>query len=383
MKTTPQPRILTRRDFQSLLSHENSPCISMFLPTHRTGREQKQDEIRLKNLRTRAERELLSTELSKPTVARLLEPIEALLSDATFWEHQSDGLAIFRSPKMFRFFRLPLRLTEELVVGDRFQVKPMLPLLHTGGRYFVLALSQDSARLFEAGRDSIHELELPEVAPTNADGDETSLQLHSQRRGARATSDEAIYHGQGGREDRTKPQTLNYFRRLNEAVRRVLEGEDAPLVLACVGYLAPIYEAANSYKHLIKAKVPGNPNMWTDDELRERAWTLVEPQFEQRQRASLDHVREAAENSQVLTSLRDAIIAAHRGRIDTMLLRRGEQQWGHVDPELEAVHVTKDEASGIELLNYAAAETLNHGGNVFIVDDIPNTDSPLAAIARY
>jgi len=355
----------------------------MFIPTHRTGHEQQQDQIRLKNLLAQAEKELLVDQSILPKIEPLLEPVEELLADATFWRHQSDGLAIFRSLDWFRHYRLPLRFTEQLVVNDHFHVRPLLPLLHIGGRFFVLALSQDSVRLFEATRDSIHEIALPEIARAEVDGNETSLQLHSQRRGARAASDESIYHGHGGGEDRTKTDTLNFFHRVNAAVRRVLDGEDAPLVLACVGYLAPIYDAANTYKGLIKAKVPGNPETWTDDELCDSAWKLVEPHFQQQQRASLDAVQQAAGNGHVLTDLREAIIAAQRGRVKTMLLRSGVQQWGHVDSSLEAVQITDDEANGSELLNYAAAETLKHGGRVYVVEEIPNTDSPLAAIPRY
>lgn len=383
MNTTAQPRILKRQDFQSLLNHESSPCISMFMPTHRTGHEQQQDQIRLKNLLARTEKALLAVQSTAPEIEPLLEPIEELLANVTFWQHQSDGLAIFRSDELFRCYRLPLHFTEQLFVVNRFYVKPLLPLLHAGGRFFVLALSQDSAELFEATRDSIHEVELPEIDRADVDGDETALQLHSQRRGARASSDEAIYHGHGGNEDRTKTDTLNFFHRVNDAVRKILQGEDAPLVLACVGYLAPIYDAANSYQGLIKAKVPGNPSTWTEDELRDRAWKLVEPHFQQEQRSSLDAVQQAVGNGQALTGLREAIVAAHHGRIATMFLRRDEQMWGHVDLALDAVQVTNDESNGVELLNYAAAEALNHGGNVFIVDDIPNTDAPLAAIARY
>ena len=216
MKTTTQPRILNRQDFQLLLNHEGSPCISMFLPTHRTGREQQQDEIRLKNLLARAKKELccsdtFSGDMDSGDMERLLEPIKDLLSDIDFWQHQSDGLAIFRSADLFRCHRLPLRFTEQCLVGNRFYVKPLLRLLHTGGRFFVLALSQDSARLFEATRDSIHEVELPEIAHAKVDRDDSALQFHSQRRGTRASSDEAIYHGHGGNEARTKTNALNFF----------------------------------------------------------------------------------------------------------------------------------------------------------------------------
>lgn len=73
MKTNTQPRILHRQDFQSFLNHESSPCITMFIPTHRTGREQRQDKIRLKNLLARVEKELLFGDVSRGEIEPLTE----------------------------------------------------------------------------------------------------------------------------------------------------------------------------------------------------------------------------------------------------------------------------------------------------------------------
>lgn len=383
MQDMPHTRILNRREFQLLINHSKSPGLSLFLPTHRTGREQRQDGIRLRNLLAEAEKDLLGRDMPRAEVESLLEPIEDLLADDVFWRHQSDGLAVFRSPDLFRRYCLPLRFEEELIIENRFYVRPLLPLLHSCGRFFVLALSQDSARLLEATRDSIHELDLPEIARAEVDGADPTLQFHTPRRGTRPTSDEAIYHGHGGPEERAKVDLLNYFHRLNEAVTTVLEGEDAPLLLACVGYLAPIYEKANSYSKLLKVKVPGNPKMWTDNELRQQSWTFVEPHFMREQQASLAAVGEAAASGRAATDICEAVVAARRGQIDTLLLVPGRQQWGWIDPQLEAVHLTDRDGGDIELLDYAAAETLNHGGNVFVVDDVPGTDSALAGSMRY
>ncbi len=92
-------------------------------------------------------------------------------------------------------------------------------------------------------------------------------------------ANETVYHGHGGPSDRVKTDAVRFFQRVDSVVGRVLRGQRAPLVLACVGYLAPLYEVANSFRHLVKGTVPGNPDRWNEDELREHAWTIVEPYF--------------------------------------------------------------------------------------------------------
>jgi hypothetical protein len=68
---------------------------------------------------------------------------------------------------MFSYYRLPFNFKEQVVVSDHFYLKPLLPFLATGGRFYILALSQNSIRLLEGTRFNIQELELPEMVPAN------------------------------------------------------------------------------------------------------------------------------------------------------------------------------------------------------------------------
>ena len=42
--------IFTRENLTNLSGDMGSPCVSIYMPTHRVGREMQQDPIRLKNL---------------------------------------------------------------------------------------------------------------------------------------------------------------------------------------------------------------------------------------------------------------------------------------------------------------------------------------------
>lgn len=378
-----QPRILTRQEFHALSEHAAAPCISLMMPTHRRGREQQQDQIRLKNLVTQTSQALREQGCRTPDAESLVEPIQELLHDDPFWEQRSDGLAIFRSPEMFSPYRLPLTFKEQASVGNHFVIKPLLPLLHSGGRFFLLALSQDSATLFEATRDSIRKVELPEIAVAVDNDRDKTLQYHSYRNGVNGKSDAAIFHGHGAAGDRTKTEVASFFQRVNRAVTQALAGEDAPLVLACVGYLAPIYEKTNSYANLLKEKVPGSPKMWTNDELRLHAWNLAESHFARNKQASLDAIQQAVATGGAVTEIRDVVVAAQQGRIAQLLLVDDEQQWGRIDSQHDAVHLTNHQNGDVELLNRAATQTLNHGGTVFVVENIPGVSSALAGLTRY
>ena len=76
-------------------------------------------------------------ELRPPEARKLLEPAKKLIEDYDFWQQQSDGLAMFLAPELFRHYRLPLSFEELVVVTDRFHLKPLMPLLSDDGQYFV------------------------------------------------------------------------------------------------------------------------------------------------------------------------------------------------------------------------------------------------------
>ena len=119
------------------------------------------DPIRLKNLIRRAEESLVAAGIRRPDASEVLRPARELIEDEAFWRHQSDGLALFLRTGWFRCYRLPLRFEETVVVSDRFHVSPLLPLLSGDGRFFVLALSENEARLLAGTRFAVHEVNVP------------------------------------------------------------------------------------------------------------------------------------------------------------------------------------------------------------------------------
>ena len=152
--------VVTVSDLRELTS-QSGICVSICMPTHRAGAETLQDPIRLKNLLRSARSQLRGLGLEPALVLQILTPVAGLEEDHDFWQHQSDGLAIYCSPECFRMFRVPLSLPELAVAAARFHLKPLLSLLAGNAYFYVLALSQNRTRFFLAGRDQISEIGLP------------------------------------------------------------------------------------------------------------------------------------------------------------------------------------------------------------------------------
>jgi hypothetical protein len=351
------------------------------------GPEREQNRIRFKNLLRDAEN--LLSETDKPAVDELLAPLRTLHDngDDLVWAHPAPGLAVFRGDDRFDLFRTPAEMNTEVHVGDRFYLRPMLPMLQGDGSFLLLAVSQNRVRLFEATRHAIAEVHLDTlpknlIEALNVDEWTSTLQQHSESRGA---SDKAMFHGQGAGEDDRKQDILEYFRRLDDALSDYLADHHNPLVFAGVEYLFPLFQQCCHYRNLVDQPLPGNPDGPPADQLHDAAWGIVEPQFRRDLTDTVEKFGAAKARDLGSADLEEILIAAYRGAVDTLLIQSGASCWGEVDSAGNSVRHDAHREESVDLLDEAAFMTLAHGGGVWEVDeDEMPSDAPLiAAVMRF
>jgi hypothetical protein len=136
-------------DIKRIIQMDGGAHVSIFMPTHHKGGEDQQDPIRLRNLLRTSEDKLVASGLRASEARAMLKPAESLLTDNLFWRQQSDGLALFLDTSLYFYYRIPLVLKEEAGVGERFYIKPLVPLLSDCGWFYLLAISQDDVRLLQ------------------------------------------------------------------------------------------------------------------------------------------------------------------------------------------------------------------------------------------
>ncbi len=385
---------LSKSELRALMEPQRGLCISLFLPTHRAGPEGQQDPVRLRKQIREVENLLLLSKGRATQTESLLKPLQALLEDQQFWLHPSDGLAIFRSSDVFRAYRIPYSLKEQVVVTNHFYLKPLLPFLTNDGRFYILALSQNTVRLLECTRYSVYELLLPETVPQSLaedsvyDNPDNHVRYHSSSSGSsvgKGGRGAVIFYGQGVGIDDTKAHLLRYFQHIDRGLHELLHMETAPLVLAGVDYLLPIYREANTYPHLLEAGVTGNPDRRAAETLCEHAWTVVEPYFLKAQQEAAAQYRAYAGTKRATSTIKEVVPAAAAGRVESLFVAIDREQWGIFDPTIGLLHVHKEARFGDDdLLDIAATQTLLHGGVVYAVNQasMPETTS-VAAVFRY
>jgi hypothetical protein len=361
--------LFTRDELKKLLAEHPSPCVSCFMPSHRGG--SPEDPIRWRKHLKEAETQLHRRGLRRIQIADLLAPGWRLLEDAPFWKNQGDGLAGFLAPEFMQIFRLPIAFKDGVTVGNRFTILPLLPLLTDDGSFFVLAVSQNAVRLLQGTRMTINEIGLKDVphdmaeALATHDRDEP-LTFHTRRTSSGAWT--TIFEGHGVGIDDAKDDLLRYFQRIDRGLHRVLREEQAPLLLASVDYLRPIYRQANTYPCLLEKGLEGNPDRLGDKELHDQAWPIVEPLFKEARKQATARYQHLADTEHVSSDPKVVVSAAYKGCVETLFVALDQEVWGIFDPNSGQVQRHPDASFGdVNLLDLAAAHTLKHGGTVYAV----------------
>ena len=379
---------LSKDDLKNLSQVKDGAAVSLYIPTHRAGADVRENHIRFKNRVQEATQHLEERGLDPKEISALLEPAQKLIDDNAFWQQQADGLAMFLSEGESQYYRVPLTFEELTVVSNRYHLKPLMSLLAGDGHFYILAASINKARLFEATRGGISEIELPEDTPrsmdyaTRFDDPEKSPQQHSTGGGERgAARPNVTYHGTGAGDDDKSERILRYLRMLETGVTNTLNEGNAPLLFAGVDRIFSYYQEANHYNHLLDDFVSGNPDEWYDNEIHEKAWGIMESHFDKAKQAAMQGYKAVAHTETSSADLEDIVKNAVDARIDTLIVGVGEQVWGSYDVasrKLERHDAQQPESE--DLLDLAAVHTLINGGTVYAVpaEHVPDGGSVVA-----
>lgn len=375
-------------DVQRLLADRSPPCVTIYMPTHAASPEGQQDRVRLKNLADEAERRIVEGGMRAPTAREFLARVRAFPRDPTFWNRRRAGLAVFISHETFYALRLPARFDTLTHVGERFLVKPLVALLSQDSRYYVLTLSQNLVRFYEADGAGFAEVDGARVpANMKAALDYTSVDHGAQTHTGRPArgKEGAVFHGQGGAPDALKDDLRQFFRMVDAAVRPTLDERPAPLLLAGAQPLAPLFREVTTCPRVVDAVLDGNCDYHSEHELHAGAEKVMAPVLRAARDEAARRVARALGEGKGADNLSEVLDAAHRGKVDTLLVHAAAHQWGVFLREARRAEAHVERRLGDDdLLDLATAETLRHNGTVFAVpqDDLPSPQ-PLAAAYRY
>ena len=365
-------------DLAAFLEDHTGPCLSLYQPTHRRHPENSQDPIRYKNLLKVLEESLRSQHSTKNANA-LLDPFRKLATDRDFWNHTCTGLAVLGTAGLFRIFKLQRPVPEVAVVANSFHIKPLLRILQSADRYQVLSLNRREIKLFEGNRDNLDEVELESRIPrtiTEALGEELTEPHHS-------VGSFGMRHGHGSRADEIDVDEERFFRVVDRAILEYhSRASGMPLILAALRQYHTPFRSVSHNPFLMPHGIEVDAASLTIDQLRQRAWAIVEPEFRSRLARLSGEIEEAKAKGLGADDLASVAQAAFQSRVGSLLVEAERRIPGLMDMKTGRVTFGNVEDTQVDdLLDDLAELVLRKGGSVVVVPaaDMPSKTGVAAA----
>ena len=345
------------------------PCLTITLPTHRTGPDNRQDPIRVKNLVTEGTNRLLG-EFPKREVAPLLDRLDALVA-AIDYDYTLDGLILAVNRDMAREYVLPFRLSERVVVDETFFTRDLVHAFNRARRYWVLALSEQSSRLFAGTREDLEEITTGGF-PMRHTGPGGDMGL-PRGRGINTSA---------YRDDRHR----QFFRDVDKAFRPFLAEDPLPLALAGVDRYFAFFREASGLDDII-ATLPGNVDHLSAHDLGREIWPSVREGFTARRREVLRELEAAVGSRRAAFTLGEVWTLAGLGQGKVLVVEEGYHQPARVN-ERGQLDLNVDDATAPDVLDDAVDEVittvLGKGGRVeFVENGELALHDRIALILRY
>jgi hypothetical protein len=373
--------MMNREKLRMLLEDDAARKVSIYLPTARKNVETMQGPIRLKNLIRLAEQQLERLGTDEDELKRLLKPLRELVGDFDFWQHQLEGLALFRSHNQFQQFRTPMAMPEVATAGERYHIKPLLSWMAADGEFYIFALSLNGVRLFRATRHSAEPVSLPEGMPDRFErpGDQPGLQGHITGPGQRGYQG-TIVHGGAGEE--LDVELEKFLRATASGLAEILKSAPAPVVMMMTDSLASEFRRLYRGTGLLQQGIGGSPEGVTPQKLHELAWPVAERHFAKERQAAASALEDRLHSRQASTEIQQVLIAATEGRVATLFVPVGRQLMGTFNGT--AVTLEGGDSPAEDLLDLAATRAYTSGADVYAVPpgSVPGKGD-IAALFRY
>lgn len=382
--------LLTKEFIQELLAAEQSPCLSLFMPTHKNHPENLQDIILFKNL-VREMKESLLQKYSADETQKHLEPFESLAEDENFWNHTSEGLAVFSAEGLFKVVGVNKSFDELSMVADSFHTKPLRQYLQSLDHFHVLGLSLHEVRLFEGTRHSLTEVELNDDTPKNiteALGDElTEKHTTVASYGGSAGESSSMHHGHGGRKDETEIDAERFFRVVANTIEEQYSKPSGwPLILAALAEHHNLFQKVNKNSLLLTNGITIDPSSVPLDKLAIMAWEIMEPEYNLKLDNLVSWFEQSRANGKGSDDYKEVALAAVEGRVDTLIVESDRIIAIRVTNLVTGNTQNKDLTNPRvdDLLDDLGELVIKMGGQVMVLpaDKMPS-ESGLAAIFRY
>lgn len=342
-------------------------CITIIMNTHRTKPDYLKDEIVLKNHVKEVENRLLEN-LTKREAQPLLDKLKTFTGQI---DHSLnlDSLMLFVNEGIAEFTRLPIPVTDRVIIDKTFSTRDLIRSMHREANYYVLVLSQEKARLIEAFNDKVvKEFKAP-------------FPMENTEFFAKNNTENAVA-------SRRRNLMAEYFNQVDKAVNTIRKQNPLPVLISTVEENYPEYLKIADEKHSIyNTFLNDNRIDEKDHAIVTEAWKVIEAYTEEKNAERKSELLKAVTHNKFLSDTNDIWRAIKEGRVETLFIEKDLFQPAIIENNV-VVYVSNDEFNDKEIIDDIYDEmiemNMNFGGDVVFLPKGELTKfNGFGAITRY
>jgi hypothetical protein len=387
--------IPTLFEFKAMAAARGDVFVSLYMPTAPHAAHAAANRIAFKDLAKEALMQLVEAGTDKRRLEMLKEQFDHLagaedidvqdlnhirklqnrksngLED--FWNYQAHGLGVLVTSNSLRSYRLPYSPKPLAEVSDRYHLTPLMRAMSTPHDLFVLALSEDSLRLVHVVANlPPMQVDIPSLPKSAAQATRRpSIHVRAPRRRLQNLEGEKVL-------------LLQYARRVDEALCRLLAEHATPLVLAAAEPIASVFRSVSSHPYLVDEPILQDAIHMSDRQIADMALPILDRLYAH----DLEDLIARFDELKPRRATTDVSYAAHAataGAIDSLLIDFDAVISGVVSEyDGSVTYSTDDGAETYSVVDEIARRALCTGARVLAAKrDEPPNQAPLVAILRY
>lgn len=339
----------------------SGPKISIYMPTHRTQPDNKQDAILFKNLLQQS-KDQLAESYPRRVWLSMVEQLEQLQKDSDFWNKRTEGLAVLLDESGLEVFELSHSPQQRLVVDEHFY---LIPLMRHQGEHeaaYLIDLSKDRITFYRIEGEQAIMIE-PEQIKTSFPEMFDDFDADSQVNFGSYKGGQVAYHGHRSKSEEQQKDREKYFRYLDQRLPEVVG--NAPVIVAGVTENVTEFRKLAKSDNYLEQTIDKPFDSMDHEQQQEAIRNILTPHSKkilQKALARYDHAEAHGKASQGF----DAIFnQSQAGQIDTLYL--------------SADHGLQNERG----LNELIQNVIRADGEVVLLDKTVDERHPISAILRF
>jgi hypothetical protein len=334
-------------------------CVTILLNTHRHAPESKKDEIVLKNLVSQAENRLKEN-YDNETGRIVTDKLKDLASSIDA-RYNFESLALFVSPDVAEFTRMPIEVEDRVIIGETFSTRDLIRMLHKELNYYILVLSRERARLIEAA------------------GDKEIQEIHS----GFPMENSYTVPGEGKLFNRETGLVMEFYRNVNDQLDDVMDEKKLPVFVCTDSSNFADYLEAGGDEEKIAGHIDGNKDQEDPHNIVQSVWPKVQQWHHEKNDRLLTQLTKNAGAGDFETDLSEIWKAIIEGKGSVLYVKEGFIQPAKV--ENNVVEPADENSANVDDIIDEMIEKNNEfgGETVFVSGDELEEYNGLALLKRF